>query len=276
MSTTIPETVLANERVFFDSEAAALRDGDLILPPDQIERYRRARLDPSNIAKDAMFALLPPLEGKEVLDYACGHGENACILAACGAKVTAFDLSSKAIDRARRRAELHGLAGRIHFDVCAAGETGYPSDRFDVVIGCAVLHHLHMALPEVCEEIVRVLRPGGTVCFIEPVADNALLRFLRPLVPVARYATENERQLRDRDLEPLQRHLGPLVVHHFFFLERLHRIFGDRFRIPLRRFDHYALRVLPFLRSLYGEVLILARPEKPGREADGLSSPGQA
>lgn len=262
MPTTIPETVLADERRFFDREAEALRDDDLILPQDQIERYRQARLGPCSIPKDVMFALLQPLDGKEVLDYACGHGANACLLAACGARVTAFDLSPAAIERARRRAELHGLADRIHFDVRAAGETGYPSDRFDVVVGSAVLHHLHMALPEVCKEIVRVLRPGGTAYFIEPVANNAFLRFLRPLVPVARHATENERQLRYQDLEPLRHHLGPLVLHHFLFLERLHRVFGEKVRIPLRRHDHYAQRLLPFLRSLYGEVLIVARPGK--------------
>ena len=259
---TIPETVLADERKYFDHEAAALRDDDLILPRDQIERYRRARLGPCNIPKDVMFALLGPLDGKEVLDYACGHGANACLLAACGARVTAFDLSAKAIDKARRRAELHGLADRIHFDVRAAGETGYPADRFDVVIGSAVLHHLHMALAEVCDEILRVLRPGGTAYFIEPVANNALLRFLRPLVPVRREATENERQLRYQDLEPLRRRLGPLVLYHFLFLERLYRLLGQGARVPLRRFDHYALRALPFLRPFYGEVLILARPEK--------------
>ncbi|HEX3127678.1 MAG TPA: class I SAM-dependent methyltransferase [Thermoanaerobaculia bacterium] len=261
MPTTIPETVLADERVFFDREAAALQNDDLILPQDQIERYRRARLGPGNIAKDAMFALLHPLEGKEVLDYACGHGANACLLAACGARVTAFDLSPKAIEKARHRAELNGVADRIQFDVRAAGDTGYPPDRFDVVIGCAVLHHLHMALPEVCEEIVRVLKPDGTACFLEPVANNAFLRFLRPLVPVSRYATENERQLRYQDLEPL-RQLGSLELHHFLFLERLHRIFGDWVRVPLRWHDHHAQRVFPFLRPLYGEVVIVARPRK--------------
>jgi ubiquinone/menaquinone biosynthesis C-methylase UbiE len=262
MPTTIPETVLTDERRFFDREAAALRDDDLILPQDQFERYRQARLGPDSIAKDGMFALLRPLEGKEVLDYACGHGANACLLAACGAKVTAFDLSSKAVEKARRRAELHGLADRIRFDVCAAGETGYPPDRFDVVIGCAALHHLHMCLSEVCEEIVRVLRPGGTACFLEPMASNALLRFLRPLVPGRRYATEHERQLRHQDLEILQQHLGPLTLHHFFFLERLHRLFGERVRVPLRRLDHHAQRIFPFLRPLYGEFGIVARPEK--------------
>lgn len=262
LSTTIPEAVLADERRFFDSEAAALRDDDLILPQDQIERYRQAQLGPCTIPKDVMFALLRPLEGKEVLDYACGHGANACLLAACGARVTAFDLSAQAIDKARRRAEMHGLADRIHFEVCAAGETGYPSDQFDAVVGSAVLHHLHMALPEVCEEIVRVLRPGGTAYFIEPMANNALLRFLRPLVPVPRNATENERQLCSHDLEVLRQHLGPLVFHHFFFLERLHRLCGERVRRPLRRLDHYAQRVLPALRPLYGEALIVARPEK--------------
>lgn len=258
----IPDSVLADECGFFDREAEALSDGDLILPRDQIERYRRARLGPGNIQKDVMFALLRPLAGKDVLDYGCGHGANACLLAACGARVTAFDLSPKAIEKARRRAELHGLAGRIRFDVRAAGETGYPPDRFDVVIGSAVLHHLHWILPTVCEEIARVLRPGGTACFIEPMANSALLRFLRPLVPVPLCATRNERQLRYQDLEPLRRRLGPLVLYHFLCLERLHRLLGERVRLPLRLLDYYALRAFPFLRSLYGEVLILARSGK--------------
>src|SRR5438552_18440277 len=116
LAPNIPATVLESERRFFDAEAAELADVDLIIPPHQIDRYRNARRSPFNIAKETLFTYLMPLEGKRVLDYGCGTGENACLLAACGAQVTAFDLSPASISEARRRAEAHGLSDCIRFD----------------------------------------------------------------------------------------------------------------------------------------------------------------
>src|SRR5439155_7321293 len=141
-----------------------------------------ARVHPLNIAKDALFSRLMPLEGMKVLDYGCGTGENAVLLAACGAQVTAFDLSPFSITQAKRRAEAHGLGGRIHFDTLAAGQTGYPRHSYDVVIGFAILHHLHQDLASIYGEIDRILKLDGTAYFVEPVANSALLRALRRLV----------------------------------------------------------------------------------------------
>src|SRR5438105_1026281 len=102
------EAVLERERQFFDREASRLQESDLLIPDDQVARYVRAHAGDRNMPKDAFFALERPLRGKRVLDYGCGHGENACLLAACGAQVTAFDLSPEAVAQARRRARLHG------------------------------------------------------------------------------------------------------------------------------------------------------------------------
>lgn len=253
-------SILTSEQQFFDREAAALAGEDLRIPPDQIDRYRTAAFGPRNTPKDALFARLLPLDGKRVLDYGCGTGENACLLAACGARVTAFDLSPVSIAVARRRAVEHGLSDTIRFDVLTAGHTNYPAAGFDVVLGFAILHHLHTILPTVLREIAHLLAPGGTAGFIEPVANSPTLRFLRHLVPLKRDATPDERQLSYRDFDPLRRlDFHDIQFAHFYCLERFHRLIGQRRARALRWLDHHAQRALPPLRRLYGTLLVTAR-----------------
>jgi SAM-dependent methyltransferase len=180
-------------------------------------------------------------------------------LAACGAQVAAFDLSPVSVAKTQRRAELNGLADRITVDVRTAGQTGYEPASFDVVVGIAVLHHLHTMLPEIYQEVAQLLKPGGTACFIEPVANSPLLRALRRIIPVKRYATEDEIQLVYGHLQPLRSYFASVEIFHFYCLERLYRILGNRVRKPLRWFDHQAQRFLPFLRRFYGQVLVIAR-----------------
>jgi 2-polyprenyl-3-methyl-5-hydroxy-6-metoxy-1,4-benzoquinol methylase len=255
----VAQTILDREQQFFDREASQLRDGDLILPDDQIVRYLWAQPSARNIAKDTFFSMVLPLHGKRVLDYGCGHGENACLLAACGAEVTAFDLSPQAIARARRRAEIHGLGDRIQFNVCRAGATPYEPGSFDIVLGYKILHHLHTMLESVYEETRQLLVPGGVAYFIEPVANSRLLRWLRSLAPVPRYATDDERQLVYADFEPLRDYFRSYELLHFYGLERLGRLVGEWVRVPLRRLDYHAQKLVPALRPYYGEVLVVAR-----------------
>lgn len=250
--------VLEREQRFFDREADGLDLASLRIPDSQIDRYRNARPIPWNIPKDALFAHLGCLDGKHVLDYGCGHGENACLLAACGARVCAFDLSPVAIAKAQQRAELHGLADRIQFQVYRAGETEYPSAQFDIVIGYAILHHLHTMLDTVYAEFNRLLKPSGQICLIEPVANSPLLRTLRRWTPVKVDATPDERQLVNQDLEPLRQHFSHIQTTHFYCLERIHRVLGPSVRDPLRWIDHHTQRLLPFLRRYFGTVLLTA------------------
>ena len=63
---------------------------------------------------------------------------------------------------------LQANAQRLHLDVetvtCDAAELPFEDDSFDLVLGHAVLHHLP-ALERSFDELVRVLRPGGTLFF---------------------------------------------------------------------------------------------------------------
>lgn len=259
MKSKSPHELLENEKDFFDRMAAQLGDEGLALKPHTIERYRNARPRLGNFSKDNLFARIMPLEGKRVLDYGCGAGENACLLAACGAEVWGFDLSPVSIDKARRRAELMGLSPRTHFDVFAAGQTTYADGQFDTVICFAILHHLHMMLDTVYREINRVTRPGGSFYAIEPVANHVIVRRLRKVFPVELTATPDERQLFNSELQRIEE-FGFTGVEFMYslFLERLYRVLGDNTQRPLRKLDDSIERMLPFLRPLYGMVLVSA------------------
>jgi ubiquinone/menaquinone biosynthesis C-methylase UbiE len=254
--------LLASEKEFFDRESADLGDESLVIKPHTIARYRNARLRVGNFSKDNLFARIMPLEGRKVLDYGCGAGENACLLAACGAQVWGFDLSPVSIEKARRRAELMGLSKRTQFDVFAAGQTSYANEQFDVVICFAILHHLHMMLDDIYREINRVTRPGGEYYAIEPVANHAIVRGLRRVIPVELVATPDERQLFNPELQRIDE-FGFTDVQFMYslFLERLHRVFGDKHQRNLRKLDDQLERMFPFLRQLYGMVLVSAVKE---------------
>jgi 2-polyprenyl-3-methyl-5-hydroxy-6-metoxy-1,4-benzoquinol methylase len=255
----ISASILKSEREFFDQEAARLGDESMIIPEKEIVRYSQPREKPGITPKEFLFLQMGSLVEKHVLDYGCGDGENSILLASCGARVTAFDLSPASIARAKRRADAHGLASRIDFEVRTAGETGYSPRVFDIVCGFNILHHVHQDLPAIFKEIATVLKPTGSAYFIEPVMESRLLRILRQLVPVQREATNDERQLTSLDFALLSKEFNSVKIRHFYFLERLHRVLGVRIGSAFRAMDHYALRLCPLLRSYYGIVVVNAK-----------------
>jgi len=256
------QDLLESEKEFFDRESAELRDEVLIIKPRTIDRYRNARPKLGNFSKDNLFAKIVPLEGKKVLDYGCGAGENACLLAACGAEVWGFDLSPVSIEKAKRRAELMGISDRTHFDVFAAGQTSYANEQFDMVICFAILHHLHMMLDDIYREINRVTKPGGKYYAIEPVANHVIVRKLRKVFPVELIATPDERQLFNPELQRIDQFgFSDVQFMYSLFLERFYRVFGENTQRPLRKLDDRIERMFPFLRPLYGIVLVSATKE---------------
>ncbi|MGH9400480.1 MAG: class I SAM-dependent methyltransferase [Terriglobia bacterium] len=115
------------------------------------------------------------------MDYGCGSGENSIILTALGAAVTGIDLSPHLIDSAKRRMEINRMRWRVR--VASAYTTGEPGNSFDIVFGAAILHHLN--LEEASREVFRILKPGGTAIFSEPIRDLVMLRWVRRIVPLS-------------------------------------------------------------------------------------------
>jgi len=102
------------------------------------------------------------LEGLKILDAMCGSGQATDYLLERGAKVTGLDISTEAIGAFRqRRPDCEAICGSLL-------ASGLPDDSFDCVAVVGGLHHLHPHLYAALEEIHRVLKPGGTFCFMEP------------------------------------------------------------------------------------------------------------
>ncbi len=110
------------------------------------------------VEKAALFALLPELRGRRVLEVGCGTGNISLALARRGARVTGVDLSFPMLARAQHKASREGLA--LGFIRGAAGSLPFADTHFDGVISILALDFI----PEragALREMVRVLRPGG-------------------------------------------------------------------------------------------------------------------
>jgi SAM-dependent methyltransferase len=150
------------------------------------QRFNHVVLCPNAAWAEACHAaaIRSAVEGRVVLDYGCGDGESSGQLLAQGARhVYGVDLSETAVAKARAR----GLAGAT-FQAADAHRLPWPDQSFDVVVGRAILHHLD--LPAATRELMRVLRPGGELFFVEPLYHNPLAALFRLLTPAARTADE--------------------------------------------------------------------------------------
>jgi 2-polyprenyl-3-methyl-5-hydroxy-6-metoxy-1,4-benzoquinol methylase len=98
------------------------------------------------------------IAGKEVLEVGCGMGTHASMLARAGARLTAIDLTERAIEVTKRRFEVFDLKANIQR--ADAENLPFADQSFDTVWSWGVIHH-SSRFESCLSEITRVLRPGG-------------------------------------------------------------------------------------------------------------------
>lgn len=111
--------------------------------------------------RPATLSLLPPVEGKRVLDAGCGPGVYAQWLVGQGAQVVGFDVSPTMVALARERlppsAEIHEADLQQPLDFLK-------KDSFDVVLSALALDYIE-DWSQPLGEFWRVLRGGGLFVF---------------------------------------------------------------------------------------------------------------
>jgi SAM-dependent methyltransferase len=217
--------------------------------------------DPNTLA---LLDALEPLDGKSILDLGCGTGVLSAWLAQRGARVTGIDVSRNSITRAEE------LAGRLNLRiefVCDAIPSSTLEHRvFDRLAGRYILHHLDLeaAVPA----IAHSLSPTGSAAFVETMSTNPVLRlarrFLVGRLGIPRYGTKDERPLEKRDLEALERAVGPVRVEvaEMRFLRILDRqVLRYRSRVLSRMLGKLddGLLALGLTAASYHQVLVLTR-----------------
>jgi ubiquinone/menaquinone biosynthesis C-methylase UbiE len=128
-----------------------------------------------------MIRLAGDVTGLEILDAGCGSGALTEALRAKDAVVSGFDLSPAMVDLARQR-----LGEDADVRVADLGAPlPYLDDRFDLVVASLSLHYVE-DWASALAELRRVLKPGGTLHFVEHglAPDEPVRRWQRRLEPV--------------------------------------------------------------------------------------------
>ncbi len=100
--------------------------------------------------------------GNAALDVACGTGVVAITAARSGAHVSGLDLTPELLERAKENAQIAGVT--IDFREGDAEALPFADAAFDVVL--SQFGHMFAPRPEVVlAEMLRVLKPGGTLAF---------------------------------------------------------------------------------------------------------------
>ena len=188
--------------------------------------------------KKLLSELLCDVRNLRVLICGTGGDPASFWFAMRGARVDAIDISVVAINKQKTIAKRMGLS--INYYVMDAHCLQFEEDKYDIVYGNAVLHHL--IIDSAASEMKRVLKPGGFVVFRDVLDGNRCLRCFRRLTPNAR--TPDEHPLTKRDFNVLNSHFKEIIVNSFvligtpyWFFERMMNNyvfpkFGFNIRIP--------------------------------------------
>lgn len=146
-----------------------------------------------------IVAILQDIGARDVLDIGCGSGALAKSLARDGFRMTGIDPNAAAIAEANAR-----VPGATFL---TAGAEALPFARatFDAAIFLNSLHHVPVpAMQPALQEALRVLRPGGEVIIVEPLAKGSFFEVMRPV--------EDETEIREAAQSAIDRLLAQALA----------------------------------------------------------------
>ncbi|MCC6364123.1 MAG: class I SAM-dependent methyltransferase [Bryobacterales bacterium] len=213
--------------------------------------------------------LAMPLSSLRVLDYGCGPADWGVWVATEGAQVTLLDLSPAAVELGLRRARASGVSHRVRGEARDAADlTCFGDGEFDLVYASAAVHHT-LKYPRAFEELVRVIRPGGTLLLAETYGNNPLLDLARRVRAGLQGEAEEQGEeiiLGNREIALLRSAFTRVELHEMNLLamgKRLlrgwhHHSWAQGVVSLLEGADALLLGMAPFLRRYCGEVVVAA------------------
>jgi SAM-dependent methyltransferase len=188
---------------------------------DDIYRRRSADLDMSHIHYFHLEMLkwairrLGNLKGARILDVGIGDGHTSVLMALAGAQVTGIEVSTVALARAEALARRNAV--ELNLQQMPGEALRFENDSFDGIL-CVSAYH-HMDQERAAAEFARVLRPGGRLVMIDPLATNPPAWLYRHVGEwFSRDATSRETPLRVRDLRILRKHFNTVKWHGMYLL----------------------------------------------------------
>jgi 2-polyprenyl-3-methyl-5-hydroxy-6-metoxy-1,4-benzoquinol methylase len=118
--------------------------------------------------------------GGVVADVGCGHGASTILMAQAfpKSKFFGFDYHGPSIERARKAAQMAGVADRVEFDVATAKD--YPAKNYTLVAFFDCLHD--MGDPAgASRHVYSTIADGGSWMVVEPFANDRVEENLNPV-----------------------------------------------------------------------------------------------
>jgi SAM-dependent methyltransferase len=125
-----------------------------------------------------------------------------------------INISQTELSKGIKSKNLMELNNKIDFILMDAHLLGFKNNSYDMIYGASILHHLN--IERVLNEIHRVLRPGGTFLFLEPLIYNPLGQFVRLMTP--NYRTPDEKPLGIKEIN-LMKNYFTINLYCFQFIE---------------------------------------------------------
>jgi ubiquinone/menaquinone biosynthesis C-methylase UbiE len=121
---------------------------------------------------------LAPVQGKRVLEIACGRGGFSAVLESRGATVCGADFSAAALSIASQKIGRNSAGFlRIGLSRADAHHLPFADGSFDCVISCETIEHLTDP-PAALQEMARVCKPGGMLYLTTPNYLNLMGLYL--------------------------------------------------------------------------------------------------
>lgn len=195
---------------------------------DKFTAVRCATNSEANIVErnPTMAQIMDALAGaKRVADIGCGAGALSDALVKRGFDVVGLDPQEDLIALARKRVP------NANFFAARAEAMPLPEGDVDAAVILNALHHIpQAALDDALKDTLRILRPGGVLVIVEPLAEGSFFKAMQPVndeTVVRAHALDALARLIGEAPEHLERHERYELPIHFddpeSFLEYLHK-----------------------------------------------------
>jgi ubiquinone/menaquinone biosynthesis C-methylase UbiE len=135
--------------------------------------YLKSAVHAQGADLEALAALVPEGRGARVLDLGCGAGHVSFTAAPRAGEIVAYDLSAEMLAVVAQAATERGLANIVTRQGTAE-RLPFEEASFDLVLSRFSAHHWR-DVEAALREVVRVLKPGGTLGIVDAVTPGVPL-----------------------------------------------------------------------------------------------------
>ena len=221
---------------------------------------------------------LGELTGQTLLDVGCGLGEASVYFAMKGAQVVSLDLSPGMLEATSALAKANSVSVQTH--LASAEDVMLSQDQqFDIIYAGNLLHHVD--IEATLRKLLPHLKEDGVFVSWDPMAYNPVINVYRSMATDVR--TPDEHPLTRADIKTFEKLFGSVATKYFWLTtlvifvamfvvqrrnpnkERFWKVIlteGDKWAWlykPLERLDRVLLAVIPPLRYLCWNVVVIAK-----------------